>query len=122
VSTETQTLESPEVFNKGLMEALANANDGILKNASDSSSRMVRRRIRENGFGRLILPFKPVSDSDLNQVVDSELPVIIEEMEPDSPGAKSITFNDTADTAFYRGDKFVVYFCKITTPLPRSPA
>lgn len=77
---------------------------------------MVRRRIRENGFGRLILPFKPVTDADLNQLPDTELPVIIEEMEPESPGAKAISFNDTADTAFYRGDKFVVYFCKITTP------
>ena len=111
----TEQLESPEVFNRQLLDALSSADEGILKNASESSSRMVRRRIRENGFGRLILPFKPVVDSDLNQVVDSELPVIIEEMEPESVGAKSISFNDTADTVFYRGDKFVVYFNKITT-------
>ena len=109
-------LESPEVFNRELLEAIANAQDGQLKRASESSSRMVRRRIRENGFGRLILPFKPVTDADLNQLPNTELPVIIEEMEPLSPGAKAINFNDTADTAFYRGDKFVVYFCKITTP------
>ena len=32
-----------------------------------------------------------------------ELPVIIEEMEPESVGAKAISFNDTADPAFYRG-------------------
>jgi hypothetical protein len=115
--TATQEqLESPEVFNRQLLEALATADNGILKKASESSSRMVRRRIRENGFGRLILPFKPVTDADLNQLPDTELPVIIEEMEPESPGAKAIPFNDTADTAFYRGDKFVVYFCKITTP------
>ena len=31
-----------------------------------------------------------------------------------SVGAKAISFNDTADTAFYRGDKFVVFFCKIS--------
>ena len=35
-------------------------------------------------------------------------------MEPEAVGAKAISFNDTADTAFYRGDKFVVFFCKIT--------
>jgi len=77
---------------------------------------MVRRRIRENGFGRLILPFKPCSDADLARLPDVEVPVIIEEMEPESVGAKAISFNDTADTAFYRGDKFVVFFCKITSP------
>ena len=43
-----------------------------------------------------------------------ELPVIIEEVEPESVGAKAISFNNTADTAFYCGDKFVVYFAKVT--------
>jgi len=109
-----EQLESPDVFNRQLLDALANAQDGQLKNASESSSRMVRRRIRENGFGRLILPFKPCSDSDLARLPDVEVPVIIEEMEPESVGAKGISFNDTADTAFYRGDKFVVFFCKIS--------
>jgi len=108
-----ETLESPDVFNRQLLDALANADNGILKNASESSSRMVRRRIRENGFGRLILPFKPATDADLARLPDTELPVIIEEMEPESVGAKAISFNDSADTAFYRGDKFVVYFAKI---------
>jgi hypothetical protein len=102
-------LESPEVFNRQLMEAIQAAPEGRLKNASESGTKMVRRRIRENAFGRLILPFKPFTDSDLNQMIGTELPVIIEEMEPESPGAKAISFNDTADTAFYRGDKFVVY-------------
>ncbi len=105
----------PEVFRRELIQALDNAPEGHLKNASEASRRMVRRRIRENGFGRLILPFKPVTNADLNPLPDTELPVIIEEMEPESLGAKAISFNDTADTAFYRGDKFVVYFCKITT-------
>jgi len=112
----TETLESPDVFNRQLLDALASAQDGHMKNASESSSRMVRRRIRENGFGRLILPFKPATDADLARLPDTELPVIIEEMEPESVGAKAISFNDTADTAFYRGDKFVVYFAKIVSP------
>lgn len=109
----TQEIESPEVFNKDLLEAIAGAEDGHLKKASAAASKMVRRRIRENGFSRLVLPYKQISDSDLNQLPDTELPVIIEEMEPESPGAKSIAFNDSADTEFYRGDKFVVFFSKI---------
>lgn len=109
-------IEAPEVLSKKLFDAINNADDGILKNASEAANQMIRRRLRENGFSRLILPFRTVSDSDLNYLPDTELPVIVEEMEPDSLGAKSIPFNDTADTEFYRGDKFVVYFCKITTP------
>ena len=96
----TTEIESPEVFNKDLLEAIAGAEDGHLKSASAAASKMVRRRIRENGFSRLILPYKQISDTDLNQLPDTELPVIIEEMEPFSPGAKSISFNDSADTEF----------------------
>lgn len=114
--SQEANLESNEVLSKKLLDAISRADDGLLKNASDAGTQMIRRRLRENGFSRLILPYKQVSDADLNYLPDTELPVIVEEMEPESPGAKAIPFNDTADTAFYRGDKFVVYFCKITTP------
>lgn len=107
---------SVDVFNRDLLEAIQDAPDGLLKNASTASSNMIRRKIRENGFARSILPPKPVSNEDLDRLPDTDLPAIIEDMEPLSPGAKSISFDDTADTAFYRGDKFVVYFDKITTP------
>lgn len=117
MSKETDIpVEAPEVFSKKLFDAINDAPAGHLKNASEAGTQMIRRRLRENGFSRLILPYKQVSDADLNYLPDVELPVIVEEMEPDSPGAKSIPFNDTADTSFFRGNKFVVYFCKITTP------
>lgn len=109
-------IENPEVFSKQLIAALVGNPDGFQKEASEAGSAMIRRRIRENGFMRLILPPKLVSDKDLTPLPDTELPVIVEEMEPDSAGAKSISFNDTADTQFYRADKFVCYFSKITTP------
>jgi hypothetical protein len=92
--------QSAEVFNRELLEQLNEAPDGMLKNASTASSNMIRRKIRENGFMRLILPPKPVGNEDLDRLPDTELPVIIEDMEPSSEGAKSISFNDTADTAF----------------------
>jgi hypothetical protein len=117
MSTENTVSEpSVEVFNRELLEAIQEAPEGLLKNASTASSNMIRRKIRENGFARSIIPPKPVGNEDLDRLTDTDLPAIIEDMEPRSPGAKSLSFDDTADTAFYRGDKFVVYFDKITTP------
>jgi hypothetical protein len=116
MDNDTQEIEAPEIMSRKLVDSIIAAPDGFLKNASEASGRMVRRRIRENGYSRLILPYKPVGDADLARLPNTELPVVIEEMEPDSPGAKSISFNDSADTAFYRADKFVVYFSKISTP------
>jgi len=109
-------IESPEVFGAHLLDAVENAPDGQLKRASDAGGKMIRRRLRESGVTRLIIPHKPITDEDLTYLPNTELPVIVEEMEPDSPGAKAIPFNDSADTAFYRADKFTIVFCKLTTP------
>lgn len=109
-------LEQYEADNQAIIQQLIDAEDGPCKNASAASQDMIRRRIRENGFSRKILPPKQVSNQDLNRLPDTELPVTVEDMEADQPGAKSISFNDTPDTAFYRGDKFIVIFNKITSP------
>lgn len=115
MSDQDIQVESAEVLNRKLLDAINESPDGYLKSASEAASSMIRRKLRENGFARAIIPHKQVSNEDLTYLPDTELPVVVEEMEPDSPGAKSITFNDSADTATYRMDKFVVYFAKIVT-------
>lgn len=102
--------------NQLLMQRIESADNGHLKEASAAGSSMIRRRIREEGFLRSILPPMTKSNADLNRVVEHDRPVIIEDMEPLSRGARSITFGDTADTQFYNGNKFVVVFNPITTP------
>ena len=92
-------LDNDAQIDQHLLEALVQAPEGHCKNASDMTSQVVRRRLRETGFRRLVLPDKPISDSELVMLPDTELPVVVELMEMDSPGAKTISFNDTADTA-----------------------
>lgn len=111
-------LEQYELENKQIIDQLIVAEDGPCKNASTASQDMIRKRIRENGFSRKILPPKQISNADLNRLPNTELPVIVEDMEADQPGAKSISFNDTPDTQFYRGDKFIVIFNKIIQMIP----
>jgi len=109
-------MEQYEADNKAIIQQLIDAEDGPCKNASSASQDMIRKRIRENGFSRKILPPKQISNADLNRLPTTELPVIVEDMEADQPGAKSISFNDTPDTQFYRGDKFIIIFNKISSP------
>jgi hypothetical protein len=109
-------LSEAEIDN-ALLNALEAAEDGIQKNASAQGTRVIRRRIRESGFQRLIMEYEPISNDQLTYLPNTELAAKVEEMEPDSPGAKACTFNDGPDTQFYRGDKFIVVFCKITTPM-----
>lgn len=99
-----------------LLQHLQSENDGQLTKLASQAGRMIKRKIKESGFQRLIIPYEPVGDRITLQLT-TDLPAVIEWMEPSSPGAKSIPFSDTPDTAFYRGDKFLVVFCKITTPM-----
>lgn len=99
-----------------LLQHVREAEGGQIEKLASQSGRMIKRRIKESGFQRLILPFEPVGNRITLQLT-TDLPATIEWMEPLSPGAKSIPFSDTPDTAFYRGDKFLVIFCKITTPM-----
>jgi hypothetical protein len=112
----TEGLENPQVLNKALMEKIVEASDGEVKSASAAGTNMIRRRIREEGFTRRIIPPQTVTNDDLDRVIDHDRPVIIEDMEPLSRGAKSIPFGDSADTQFYYGNKYACVFNPITTP------
>jgi len=109
-------IESAAAFNEAFIQLVENSGDGIVKGASARGGDYVRWKLRENGFFRNICPPDPITDSQFDRQLDYEEPVRIEDMEPESPGAKSINFSDTPDTAPFRGRRFMVRFCKITTP------
>jgi len=85
-----------EVLNREILDAITEADDGQIKSASAAASNMIRRRIREDGFSRNILPPRSVTNDMLDRVAEHDRPVIIEDMEPESKGAKSIPFGDSA--------------------------
>ncbi len=115
-NTQDPELQQPEVLNEDLVAAYNDAPEGRLKTAASLTGRYVRRKIRENGFQRRIQPFEDIKQSDLSPSLVSELPHVIEEMEAEQPGAVSANYDDTPDTAFFRGDKFAVYLHLVQTP------
>jgi hypothetical protein len=115
-SDPTEDIASIRARNMALVDQMAKAGEGEVKEASAAGTNMIRRRIREEGFLRRIIPMQTVTNEDLDRVIDHDRPVIIEDMEMLSPGAKSIPFGDTADTAPYYGNKYAVVFNPITTP------
>ncbi len=109
------TLTSAE-FNEEFLRVADAHPGGLLKGASTEGGEHIRWKIRENGFFRNIIPPDPITDGQFDRQVDDDNPARIEEMEPESPGAKSCPFEDTPDTAPFRGRRFLVRFSKITTP------
>lgn len=100
---------------KQLIDDILDSDDGVVKKASAATSKATRTQIREEGFQRAILSFDMISNEDLDYFGDSELPGVWFELEPDSPPARMIPYNDTPNTFAYRAEKYVVLISVITT-------
>jgi hypothetical protein len=100
--------------NARILTAIDDSPSGEIKSASASGTNMIRRRIREEGFLRRIIPPQTVTNDDLNRVLQHDRLLIIEDMEGGQRGSKSIPFGDAADTVPYYGNKYAVYFNPIT--------
>lgn len=103
------------LLNRELIDDITSSEDGIVKMASASTSKVTRTQIREEGFQRAILDFEDITNDDLDYFGDSELPGVWYELEPDSPAARAIPYDASPNTAFYRAEKYVVLFSIITT-------
>lgn len=109
-------IENVEVINQGLIASLSQANEGGLNKFASANSDFIRRRIREKGFLRSIIPAKPLTNEGLDRTTEgSSLPIRIEDMEPNSPGAVSLPFQATSDSTFYSEDRFQINFEYIQT-------
>jgi len=103
---------------RAVMQALVDAPEGQIKNASEDASELIRLKLRETGYQRAhILPFKPIKPTDISPSLDSELPWRIEEMEASQGPAVNLNYDDTADYQPYKLDKFAMYFYDISTPV-----
>jgi len=117
VIENTDSEMSVEQFNSKLWDQISSAGDGMLKTASASSTNWVKRELRESAFAPLIIEFENITDDDLTKLPESELPVVIGEIEPETQGgAMTISFNDGPESTIFRGENFVIYFSKNTTP------
>ena len=100
---------------KQLIDDILDSEDGVVKKASAATSKATRTQIREEGFQRAILSFDMITNEDLDYFGDSELPGVWFELEPDSPPARMIPYNDTPNTFAYRAEKYVVLISVVTT-------
>lgn len=104
------------LLNRELIDDILQTSAGEnVKQASAAASKVTRTQIREEGFQRAILPFEDITNADLDYFGDTELAGVWFELEPDSPAARSIPYDDTPNTAFFRAEKYVVFLSIITS-------
>lgn len=111
-----ELLDTPiAVLNQALVEKFTSKNQTMVKEAEDALNDYTRVQMREDGFWRRVLPPVTITAADLHKQVDTDKPVRIVSLEPDSPGAISIPFATLPMNRYINGRKYRVMFDRLTT-------
>ena len=103
-------------MNKEFFEKISSRNPELVKQAEDSVNDFTRFKMREDGFARRILPPVPLTNDEIDRVVETDNPCKIVDMEPDSPAALSIPFATNPKNLWIRGRRYRVTLSRIVTP------
>lgn len=101
------------VLNDQIISQLTSDNDMLVKEAQEGVNDYLRIRMREDGFARRILPPYTVTPADLDRQVDTPKPVIIKDIEPNSPGAYSVPFGTTPMDHYIMAPRYRIMFDRI---------
>ena len=102
--------------NKAFFDQITSGDAAMQKSAQDAVTEFTRVRMREDGFLRRILPPITVTNDDLDRRVESSLPYIVVDREPESPAAYSVPFATLPMNEYIVGDRYAVDFARILTP------
>jgi hypothetical protein len=111
----TYTEEELRLADQAIANKLTSGDPSQEKQAVDKINDFTRYRMREDGLARRILPLQPITDDELDRTGNSNDNLKWVDMEPDSPGAKSIPYAGTPETLYIQSDRYAVYFGRMTT-------
>ncbi|MCX7022738.1 MAG: hypothetical protein NTW26_10795, partial [bacterium] len=89
------------------------------KEAQDMVSDFTRIRIRESSAFEKIMPGVKISNDQLTPQLDTDKNVKLVEKEPASPAAITIPLGTQPIQYYFRGDRYPVFFDRITTASTR---
>lgn len=103
------------VLNEQFWNNLTSDDPQMVKRANDAANDYLRKRVREQGFWRKIIPPVPISNSDLTRSVSHDKPVVVLDIEPNAPAAVNIPFDTSPDGHYILGERFELAFSRITS-------
>jgi hypothetical protein len=99
--------------NEAVINGLTSSDPFLSKEASNGVNDYLRVRAREDGFARRIQPPIPVTPADLDRQVDTVKPVIVKDVEPDTPAAYSVPFGAVPMNHYIGAPRYRVMFDRI---------
>jgi len=106
---------NPEIRsrNESVIRGLTSDDPFIQKEATNGVNDYLRIRAREDGFARRIQPPIPVTPADLDRQVDTVKPVIVKDVEPDTPAAYTVPFGTVPLNHYIDAPRYRVMFDRI---------
>ncbi len=89
---------------------------GEVKEASDLLNDFTRVNIRESSFMEKAIPSQKISGDDLTPQLNTDKPVKLVVLEPNSPGAVTVPLGGQPVQFYMRGNHYPVYFDRMVTP------
>lgn len=99
-------------MNRKLMALLER---GETDKVAQATSEVCRTQLREDSFAMNLVVPTLATDDMLDRTLGEDLQ-IIEEIEPDGPGAKWVAFQTVPEGEYIRGSRYAIPFARIMTP------
>jgi hypothetical protein len=101
--------------NEAFINSMRSNDSSLQKEAMDSASSFLQLRAREDGFTRRIIPPKSVTVSDFDRQADTVRPVIVRDVEPNTPPAYTIPFGTVPMNHYIDAPRYRIMFDRIAS-------
>ena len=104
-----------QMIDANLYSMLKEGSDANLKKVAQAASDVTRTQIREGSFANKILPPETIGNERLTKTMTEDL-IVIDDLEPDSPGAKYVPFETVPEGEIITGSRYITPMARIVTP------
>ena len=87
-----------------------------LEKVAQAANEVTLTQIREGSFANKILPSEKIGNERLTKTMTEDL-IVIDDLEPDSPGAKYVQFETVPEGEIITGSRYITPMARIVTPM-----
>lgn len=105
-----------QMIDAQLRDMIADGSRSSLEKVAQTASDVTRTQIREGSFANKILPPETIGNERLTKTMTEDL-IVIDDLEPDSPGAKYVPFETVPEGEIITGSRYITPMARIVTPM-----
>ena len=104
-----------QMIDANLLTMIRDGGKSNLEKVAQTASDVTRTQIREGSFANKILPPETIGNERLTKTMTEDL-IVIDDLEPDSPGAKYVPFETVPEGEIITGSRYLTPMARIVTP------